>query len=75
LIINFTQTVVNGYKTMTQKQTQEKTSETPAKFKVFGNIPDNTIYLPQTAFGVRNDCRIGQWKQGKRILSGEPNMI
>jgi len=56
---------------MAQKQTQEKTSENLAKFKVFGNIPDNTIYLPQTAFGVRNDCRIGQWKIGDDDFRGK----
>jgi len=42
-----------------------------AKFKVFGTIPKDTIYLPQIPFTLRNDCRIGIWKIGNEDYRGK----
>ena len=31
---------------------------------VFGTRPKDSLFLPQTPFGVRNDCQVGVWKVG-----------
>jgi len=31
---------------------------------VFGTRPKDSIFLPTTPFGVRNDCQVGVWKVG-----------
>lgn len=37
---------------------------------VFGTKPQNSIFLPQSPFAVRNDCSVGQWKIGDEDFRG-----
>ena len=38
---------------------------------VFGTRPKYSIFLPQTPFGVRNDCQVGVWKVGDDDMRGK----
>lgn len=38
---------------------------------VFGCKPENSIYLGDQPYAVRNDCQIGQWKVGDSGLLGQ----
>lgn len=37
---------------------------------VFGTKPQNSIFLPQVPFAIRNDCSVGQWKVGDEDFRG-----
>lgn len=37
---------------------------------IFGTKPKDSIYIPQSPFGVRNDCSVGQWKIGDEDFRG-----
>lgn len=39
--------------------------------QVFGRKPENSIYLGDQPYQVRNDCSIGQWKVGDSDLKGK----
>ncbi|ACK70830.1 hypothetical protein PCC7424_2409 [Gloeothece citriformis PCC 7424] len=42
-----------------------------ANFSVFGTRPQNSIFMPQVPFNLRNDCRAGQWKVGEEDFRGK----
>jgi hypothetical protein len=42
-----------------------------AQFKVFGTRPQDSLFLPQVPFNLRNDCRLGQWKVGEEDFRGK----
>jgi hypothetical protein len=41
------------------------------EIKVFGTRPQNQIFMPQVAFNVRNNCKVGQWTIGEDDYRGK----
>ncbi len=54
-----------------QVQENDNASIAIAEFKVFGSRPKNAIFLLQTPYGVRNDCKSGYWKVGEDDFRGK----
>ena len=54
-----------------QVQIEVQQNNNLTSFKVFGSRPKNTIFLPQTPYGVRNDCKTGLWKVGDEDYRGK----
>lgn len=39
--------------------------------QVFGKKPENSIYLGDQPYAIRNDCSLGQWKVGDGDIKGK----